>query len=95
MGLFLFRFWPALLPLLCYLLWFWVVCRRAVAQGNTPPRFRDGPVYWMILATLLIAAICLAAFATSQDAQRGEYIPPHLEDGKMIPGQVKPAGEGS
>ncbi len=54
----LFRFWPALLPLLIYWLWHRLAVRRAVKTGQPVPKFRDGPIYWAVLSGLLIAIIC-------------------------------------
>lgn len=92
MGLFLFRFWPALIPLVLYVLWFIVVRHKAVMEGKTPPRFRDGPVYWTIIATLLVGAGCFIVLGSMQPGVKGEYIPPHMENGTLIPGRVR-AGE--
>lgn len=89
MGLFLFRFWPALIPLLLYVLWFFLVRRKAVMSGRVPPRFGDGPIYWVLISTLLIAALCLAALGVSQQAVKGEYIPPHMDHGRLMPSQVR------
>lgn len=89
MGLFLFRFWPALIPFLLYVLWFIVVRHKAVMAGKEPPRFRDGPMYWMVIATLLVAGLCFVALGMSQSGVKGKYIPAHMENGKLIPAQVK------
>ena len=89
MGLFLFRFWPVLVPLLCYLLWHMIVRHKAIKKGEPAPRFRDGPVYWLILSTLLTAALCFILLATGQDALKGDYIPAHLEGGTLVPSEVR------
>ncbi len=93
MGLFLFRFWPALLPLLLYVLWYLVVRHKAVMAQKDIPHFRSGPVYWMIIATLLIAAACFVTLALTQSQVRGVYIPPHMEHGVLVPGEVKEGAE--
>lgn len=57
MALFLFRFFPALLPLLVYLAWLFVVRRRAKKAGAPLPRFRDGNIYWLVMASLGMAVL--------------------------------------
>ena len=89
MGLFLFRFWPVLLPLLAYMLWMTLMRRRAVKAGEERPRFRDGPVYWMVMSTLGVAVLCFFFLAVGIDDEKGEYVPPHMENGVMVPGKIK------
>lgn len=90
MALFLFRFWPVLLPLLCYIVWLRVQKGRALKAGQTPPHFRDGPLYWLVLASLLIAAACFAAMGFSLQGEKGGYVPPHMEGGTLVPPKVMP-----
>lgn len=88
MGLFIFRFWPVLLPILCYWIWHRLVSRRAVKRGQTPPDFRDGPLYWVLIATLATAACCFFVLGAVIDDRKGVYVPPHLENGVMVPGAI-------
>jgi hypothetical protein len=92
MALFLFRFYPVLLPLLLYLLWHWAAVRRARKNGSPIPRFRDGPIFTLLMASLGMAALCFLAlgFSAAENHNKGSYIPPHIEDGKVIEGQVRP-----
>lgn len=94
MALFLFRFYPVLLPLLLYLSWLYIVRKRAVRKGETPPRFRDGPVFWLLMSSLVIAVLCFVFLGFSTQGTKGVYQPPHMEGGKLVPSQVKPVGEG-
>jgi hypothetical protein len=89
MGLFLFRFWPVLVPLILYWVWQVVVRRRAVKAGKTPPRFSDGPWYWAVLASLLTALGCFLLIGATIENNKGRYVPPHMEDGKLVPGRVE------
>lgn len=88
MGLFLFRFWPVLIPLVAYVLWMNLVRRKAEKEGKPKPAFRDGPWYWAVLTSLLIAIGCFFLVAMGIDEGKGSYTPPHLEGGKIVPGQV-------
>jgi hypothetical protein len=90
MGLFLFRFWPALVPFLLYVIWFLVVRHKAIMEGKPEPHFKDGPLYWMIITSLLIAAVCFMLLAMVQQGNKGEYIPPYMDNGKMMPSQIRP-----
>lgn len=84
-----FRLWPALLPLIAYWLWHRMAVRRALKAGSPVPKFRDGPIYWVILSSLLIAVVCFLWFGAQLEEQKGEYIPPQLKDGALVPGHVQ------
>lgn len=90
MSLFLFRFWPALLPLLVYWLWFLRARRLAQKKGETLPKFRDGPWYRIVLASFAVAFICFLAMGLQAKRTKGEYTPPHMENGQLVPGEVTP-----
>ena len=89
MGLFLLRFWPVFIPFVVYLLWFYRVGRKATIDGKPALRFRDGPWYWCVLASLLIGIVCMLLLGSSVEGGKGAYVPPHMKDGQMIPGQVQ------
>lgn len=83
MALFLFRFYPVLLPLLLYLIWFYILRGRALKKGEVPPRFRDGPIFWVLMVSLSIAVLCffLLGFSIANLESEG---------GHEAPAQVKP-----
>jgi hypothetical protein len=91
MGLFLFRFWPVLIPLLVYLVWFKVVERKAVKAGKPAPLFREGPWYWVVIATFGMAFLCFVWLGASIDNAKGKYVPPHMDAGVLVPGKVEEA----
>lgn len=92
MALFLFRFYPVLLPLFIYTLWHWFAVKRARKNSQPIPRFRDGPIFTLLMASFAIAVLCFLAlgFSAAENNNKGSYIPPHMEGGKLIEGQVKP-----
>ncbi len=88
--LLLLRFWPVLIPVLVYWLWLRTVAAKARKEGKPAPLFRDGPWYWLVLASLGMAVLCFLFWGGSGEAVKGDYIPPHVENGKVIPGHVEP-----
>lgn len=89
MSLFLFRFWPVLIPLAVYLLWWETVARKAVREGRPRPHFREGPLFRLVLAMLVVAILCFLFLGARMDEVKGEYVPPHMENGVMVPGQIR------
>lgn len=93
LNLFFFRFWPVLVPLLVYWLWHRRAVRKAAATGASVPHFADGPWYWAVLASLLTGMACFILIGSDIHEDKGEYIPPHMENGTLVPGQVAPLHE--
>jgi hypothetical protein len=91
MGLFFFRFWPVLLPLAVYAAWLFTMRRTARKNGLPGLRFRDGPWYWAVLASLVMALACFLAMGLSVRQEKGAYVPPHMAKGELVPGHVEPA----
>lgn len=84
---------PLILPSLGYLLWNYLQLRRAMAgkRAEPPPGFADMP--WLILAgagvSLLMVTLAALVLFDGGSAPGELYVPPHLEDGKVIPGQTR------
>lgn len=89
MSLILFRFWPALLPLIIYIIWHRLAVKRALKEGTPPPHFRDKPLYWAVISSLCVAALCFVFMGLTHEAVQGNYVPPMVKDGKIIPGHVE------
>ena len=89
MGLFLLRFWPVLVPIMVYWLWLYKVGKKATIEGRPVLRFRDGPWYWAVLASLLTGIGCLLVLGVSVESHTGDYVPPHMQGGKLVPGHVE------
>lgn len=83
MRIFLAYIVPLLMPTVVYLLWL----RFAPANGGGE---RGVPWLWLAGAGVVLAAIVLAGLALSGGSPDGIYVPPHVENGKIIPGQVLP-----
>ena len=82
---------PIAVPLALYLLWFAWARRVALERGSEPPRLGDAPWTWLLAAGLALAAAIVAAGALMGGSRPGErYVPPHLKDGAVVPGQSVP-----
>lgn len=88
--LLIFRFLPALLPLIAYGCWYILLARRTRKEGKPRPSFYQGSLYWAILASLSIAALCFILMGMEQQQQKGVYVPPSLQDDRIMPGHVEP-----
>ncbi len=63
--------------------------RLLVARGRG---FLDRTPWFVLTASgLVLACASLASWAfTGGEPPGGQYIPPHIEDGRVVPGEVKP-----
>ena len=93
--LFLTYLLPLLLPVLGYLAWNWLR-NLAGKPAEPPPGSADMPwadMPWMVLVgagiSLLIITMLTLVFLDDGGSPGGTYIPPHLEDGKLIPGRMR------
>lgn len=86
----LLEFWPVFIPLLLYVAWQTRRRRHAHRRGEDKPNWLDGPWYWAVLATLALAIVVFLWWGFGSDAAQGKYIPPHLENGAVVPGHVTP-----
>lgn len=83
---FLFHVVPMLIPFIVYGI-YWYGAKRREQEGK--------PVHpWAMLFAcgllLSILSFFVLSFTTGYDPTT-EYIPPHMEDGKLVPSQNRPA----
>ena len=80
---------PFLLPTAIYLAWAWYRARYAASHGGEVPKIERGP--WPMLvflgAVLMLASLVTTALTNGSDAG-AIYTPPHLENGKLVPGHM-------
>ncbi|GEM_PF-1863763 len=83
------KFWPALIPIALYLMWF-AYKRYQLRHSDEVVRLADGP--WMIT---LLSAMFLAAAGFIWLGLAGDktgpatYVPAQVIDGKVVQGEVK------
>jgi len=74
---------PLLAPTAVYFLWLYTIGR--VAERSTPWT-------WLIIAGLVAAAVALVVVGIDTGGdQAGRYVPPHVQDGRVVPGQIAPS----
>ena len=79
-----------LIPLAIYAGWLVHARKRARALGTAKPRASDAPWPIMILtgfAVLISGMIALGLFTGEEPG--GVYVPPYMENGKIIRGHVE------
>jgi hypothetical protein len=82
---------PLLLPVVLYLVWFVRASRAALAAGHASPRLGDVPWPWLVAIAILLLAGAVGAYTTMGGSRAGgHYEPPHLIDGKIVPGRITP-----
>lgn len=78
-----------LLPFLAYAVWLTIARRRARGHENEPG-WHDAPLVWLTAAGLglVLGGFVVAAMldGTRRDCH---YVPPRIENGQIIPGEVR------
>jgi hypothetical protein len=79
---------PLLLPVAIYAVGsYWTSLRQG--KGRLPG-WEEGHWFWVI-ALGVVLAFGSIGFLTWSGGRPGEiYVPPHVEDGRMVPGELRP-----
>lgn len=73
---------PLLAPTAIYFLWLYTLGRAAE---------RSTPWTWLMVGGLVAAGVALLIVGVGTGGgQAGLYVPPHVEDGHVVPGQIAP-----
>lgn len=89
--MFLSELWPALLPVLVYVLWHWRRRNKARRSGENLPRWQDGPWFWALVVSIVLLIVLLMGIGISSAPNAGtHYQPKRLEDGIVRPGRMDP-----
>ena len=81
---------PLLLPVVIYFIWLRYSRRKSLATGADMPGLREAPWIWMIAAALgvLVLGVIFLQLTTGEEPG-GVYVPPHVEDGRVVPGHIE------
>jgi len=80
---------PLLLPTALYMVWAASIGRAEMA--GTVASWRALPWTWLLIAGAVLVVIVLVAVVQIGGVREGSYVPPHLKNGKVVPGHVEPA----
>ena len=83
---------PVLLPFVLYGTCAWWAKRKARAAGGIDGDgvWNDAPWVWLATSAVsLLIAVLIATALLSGESTEGTYIPPHVVDGKIVPGEVQ------
>lgn len=93
----LIRLFLVLLPVVLYLLWLRYSGKRRSALDNADEvalAAAQRELSWGVgfVAVLMVATFAYLAFSGGEDPA-SRYIPPHMEDGKVVPGHFESIGQ--
>jgi hypothetical protein len=87
--LIIFKFWPALIPAIIYLVWLLIARKKAKKLGaQVLPGIKDGPWIEAVISTIAIVIAMFFWLALSTPVEKGQYIPPKVVNGKIIDSQI-------
>lgn len=81
---------PILLPTLVFIGWLALTRKPGETRAETLARVQDGPWYWLVISGFALMAAGLVYLGLSHGEPPGsDYVPPRVEDGRVIPGHTK------
>jgi len=81
---------PLILPTAAYLLW--ALAMRRIETAGTGDLLRGLPWVWLVPTGVLLVALVLVVVQVGFGGTgAGEYVPPQVKDGKLVPGHFEPA----
>ncbi|HZD26830.1 MAG TPA: DUF6111 family protein [Alphaproteobacteria bacterium] len=87
LGRLLYHLIPFLLPFALYALYL-KLSRRAEDAGQ--PGLDSTPWFWLVVVGLVLsAASVLAYWWVVNQPPGGTYVPPHVENGQVVPGHIE------
>ncbi len=81
---------PLLLPTLIFVGWLVLTRKPGETRAEIMARLQGGPWYWLVVAGFTLMAAGLIYLGVSlDDPPESVYVPPSVEDGRIIPGHMK------
>lgn len=86
---------PLIGPLLLYLAWNKYAKYVARKNGGEEPSLEAAHIFWSLIAGFAIMTVILIGLALSggEPPDSGRYIPPRIEDGRIVPPSFEPLPE--
>lgn len=87
----LIKFWPILIPLGLFALWYMTAGkkRRAVESREVTSALEAKLWNWTLLISLMVGVGCLLWVGLSSESNTdATYVPPKYENGQVIPGHM-------
>jgi hypothetical protein len=78
---------PLLAPTAIYLVWLF-----AIGRAEDAAALKRLPWTWLIVAGVVAVTVALLVVGIDAGGGNGQYIPPHIQGGSVVPGQVVPPG---
>ena len=80
---------PLILPSVLYLAWMWLV---GSSERGEPAAWGALPWLWLAaIGVVLLAAVLFVVTVHFGTSTPGVYVPPRLENGRIIPGHIEPS----
>lgn len=83
---------PLVAPTILYLIWVKIRAKKqeAMAEGQPVPEWQKLPWPWLAGIGAVLTVITLLFTGLQADlSEKGKYIPPHMEDGRLVPGHFE------
>lgn len=77
---------PLATPVALYALWAHIDARR---KGKGMPNWEEGHWFWVILLGGCLSIATVVWFGSHGENAKGEYVPAHVENGQVVPGEFK------
>lgn len=87
---------PLIAPTVAYLVWMHLRQRQREDEqaGRSIPSWQKWPWPWLVVSGALLAAVALVTLGyvdRSAENITKRYIPPHVENGEVVPGRFEDA----
>ncbi|GEO15512.1 DUF6111 family protein [Microvirga aerophila] len=73
-----------LLPFIAFAIYLLIIRRNPLAWSSWSEHS-----FWLVIAGLACVIVSLVAAGLLADRQAGAFVPTHIEDGRVVPGQFK------